>query len=228
MNIVGQSGPHTQTHDSGMRSFDVRCTSYNPEASGKYKSCEFMVRCFFDIGRRWGSYEPPRAGTLVHVIGQLIGRYKMGGNEEPAVLITDFKILVSSGKANTVASGDGASVTPTKRRYGPKSSGVSRLPVTPETSPGWTSRQRVLLSPKMRGRNEPLELFSGDEEGDVPVSDEEGQFLSRAADSSTLSGSAEINDSAHPKDKGDRDREDVEAEKQQRPKRVKRGKGREL
>jgi hypothetical protein len=63
----------------------------------------------------------------------------MGGSEQPAVLITDFKILVPSGKANTVASGDGASaetVTPTKRRYGPKSSGVSRLLVTPETSEG--------------------------------------------------------------------------------------------
>lgn len=109
MNIVGHAGPLTQAHDFGMRSFDVRCTSYNPEAPGKYESCEFMIRCFFDIGRRWESYEPPRAGTLVHIIGQLIGRYKMSGNEEPTVLITDFKILISSGKVSTVNDGDGAS-----------------------------------------------------------------------------------------------------------------------
>jgi hypothetical protein len=120
VNIVGHAGLLTQTHNSRMRSFDVQCTSYNPEAPRKYKSCEFMVRCFFDIRRRWESYELPRAGTLVHIIGQLIGRYKISGNEEPAVLITDFKILVSSGKVNTITGGNSASTetnTPTKQRY---------------------------------------------------------------------------------------------------------------
>jgi hypothetical protein len=47
----------------------------------------------------------------------------MGRDEKPAVLITDFKILVSSGNANAVASGGSSSSgtsTPAKRRYGPK------------------------------------------------------------------------------------------------------------
>jgi hypothetical protein len=209
-----------------MRSFNVRCTSYNPEADGKYKSCEFMVRCFFDVGRRWESYEPPRVGTLVHIIGQLIGRYKMGGNEEPAVLVTDFKILASSGKVGTAASGDSVSaetVTPTKRKYGPKSSGVTRSPVTLEMGGGRITRHRVLSSPKMRGRNQAIEVFSGDDE-DVPVTDEDELFLSGVAGSPTLSGSAEIHDRAHDKDKEDRHNDESETEKQQRPKRARRGK----
>ena len=226
VNIVGHAGPLAQTHNSGMRSFNVRCTSYNPEAAGKYKSCEFMVRCFFDIGRRWESYGPPRAGTLVHIIGQLIGRYKMVGNEEPAVLITDFKILASSGKAGTDVSGDSVSAeipTPTKRKYGPKSSGVTGSPLTPETGGGRVTRQRVLSPPKMRGRNQPIEVFSGDEE-DVTVTDEDELFLSGVAGSPTLSGSGETHDRAHDKDKEDRQNDESETEKQQRPKRKRRGK----
>jgi hypothetical protein len=58
-----------------------------------------------DIGRRWEAYEPLRAGTLVHIIGQLIRRYKMGDDEEPAVLIADFKALVSSGNMHASAGG---------------------------------------------------------------------------------------------------------------------------
>jgi hypothetical protein len=65
-----------------------------------------MQRYFFDIGRRWEGYEPPRAGALVHIIEQLIGTYRMGRDETPAVLIPDFKIFVSSGNVNVVASSE--------------------------------------------------------------------------------------------------------------------------
>src|SRR5436305_3951491 len=137
VNLVGHVGPLAKTHDSGMRSFDLRCTSYNPEASGKYKSTEFMLHCFFDIGKRWEAYEPPRAGTLVHIIGKLIGRYKMGHDEKPAVLITDFKALLSSRNTSTASSRGAISpetTIPRKRRYGPQSSIVDTSPVTPTRS----------------------------------------------------------------------------------------------
>ena len=137
MNLVGHVGPLAKKHDSGMRSFDLRCTSYNPEASGKYKSTEFMLRCFFDIGKRWEAYEPPHAGTLAHIIGQLIGCYKMGHDEKPAVLITDFKVLLSSRNTSTVSSMGASSpetTIPRKRRYGPQSSIVHTSPVTPTRS----------------------------------------------------------------------------------------------
>ncbi|KFZ23651.1 hypothetical protein V502_01867 [Pseudogymnoascus sp. VKM F-4520 (FW-2644)] len=224
VNIVGHAGPLTQRHDSGMRSFDVRCTSYNPEAAGKYKSCEFMTRCFFDTGRRWESYEPPRAGTLVHIIGQLVGRYKMGGNEEPAVLITDYKILVSSGKASTAASGDGAStdtITPKKRKYGPKSTGVTMSPVTPETRGKRISQERLLSSPNSRVRHHPVAVFSGDDE-DAAMTDEDDLFDSGVAGSSTVSGGAERDDTAHSKDMEGRHNDEAETTRQQRPKRAKR------
>ena len=132
VNIVGHVGPLGKKHDSGIRSFDVRCTSYNPEALGKYKSTQFMLRCFFDTGKRWESYEPPRTRTLVHIIGQLIGRYRMDYDEKPAVLITDFKALLLSGNTNIAFSKGATSPERTssaKRRYGPKS---SNFPVTPE------------------------------------------------------------------------------------------------
>jgi hypothetical protein len=58
----------------------------------------------------------------------------MDRDEKPAVLITDFKILVSSGNTNAVASGSSNSPgtsTPAKRRYGPKLSGVFTSPASP-------------------------------------------------------------------------------------------------
>jgi hypothetical protein len=136
---VGHVGPLAKKHDSGMRSFDIRCTSYNPEASGKNKLTEFVLRCFFDTGRCWDMYEPPRSGTLVHIVGQLIGSYKEGNDEKPAVLITDFKALPSSGSSANPPE----ITTPTKRRYGPKSSRILPSPVTPDRSEPTT----VAISP---------------------------------------------------------------------------------
>lgn len=54
VNIVGHVGILAEKHSSGMRSFDVRCTSY-PELSGKYKPSVFMLR-YFDIDGRWEAY----------------------------------------------------------------------------------------------------------------------------------------------------------------------------
>ena len=120
-----------------MRSFNVRCTSYNLEALGKYKLVEFIIRCFFDTRRRWEAYEPPRARTLVHIIGQLIGQYKIGQDEKPAVLITDFKALQLSRNTSTASSRGASSpetTIPMKRRYRPRSSIVHTSLVTPTRS----------------------------------------------------------------------------------------------
>ena len=70
----------------------------------------------------------------------------------------------SSRIVNTVTGGDRASTetnTPTKRRYGPKPSGVSGLPVTPEMSGRRISGQRTLASSKIGGHNKQGKLFSG-------------------------------------------------------------------
>jgi len=108
----------------------------------------------------------------------------------------------------------------------PKPSRVSSSPVTPETSGRRTSRQRVLTSSKIGGPNKPLELLSGDKEDDgdeldVFVTDEEETLLSRAAGSSTLSVSAERHDSSHSRDIDSREKDDIETETRQRPKRAK-------
>ena len=225
MNIVGHAGPLAEVHGSGMRSFDVRCNSYNPEASGKYKSCEFMLRCYFDIGKRWEGYEPPRAGTLVHIIGQLIGRYKMGRDEKPTVMVTDFKILAPSGNANAVASGGGNSpetITPTKRRYGPKFSGVSRSPAMPDKSGAGISHQIGPSSPVSRGATDPSELLPEDGEN-AHLTDDEESSLVRITGSSTISESGERLDSTYSRYDDDAEIEN----QQQRPKRTKKGKGRQ-
>jgi hypothetical protein len=121
-----------------MRSFDVQCTSYNPEVPGKPKSTEFVLQCFFDTGRRWEPYENPCSGMLVHIVGQLIRRYKKDNEEKPAVLITDFVTLPSPRNMRATASGTSASSpeisTPTKQRYRPKSSKLLTSLVTPEKS----------------------------------------------------------------------------------------------
>jgi hypothetical protein len=139
VNLVGKVGTLAKKHDSGMRSFDVQCTSYNPEINGNRKLNEFTLRCFFDTGKRWEAYEPPHSGVLVHIVGQLIGKYKEGNDEKPAVLITDFKVLPLSRNKRTMASGGTSASspeisTPNKWRYGPKSSKMVTSLVTPEGS----------------------------------------------------------------------------------------------
>jgi hypothetical protein len=80
-------------------------------------------------------------------------------------------------------------ITPTRRRYGQKASGMPSSPVIPGTTEVRISRQRGLLSSETGGTNEPVDFFTRDEgdEVDVPATDEEETFPSRAAGSSTLS-----------------------------------------
>lgn len=73
----------------------------------------------------------------MHIIGQLIERYKMGHDKKPAVLVTDFRALASSGNMHTadVDAGSPETISPLKLRYGPKSSRVLVSPVTPRNGP---------------------------------------------------------------------------------------------
>ena len=134
-------GESSKKHESGMRSFDVQCTSYNKELTGKQKLTEFLLRCFFDTGKRWEGYEPPCSGILDHIVGQLVGRYSDGDDQKPAVLITDFKALSLLEKeqgsfgSNTT---DPEKTTPTKRKYGPKSSKLLSSPLTTPEKPRGT------------------------------------------------------------------------------------------
>ena len=209
-----------------MRSFDVRCTSYNPGVSGKYKTSDFILRCFFDTGRRWEAYEPPRAGTLVHIIGQLIGRYKVGHDEKPAVLITDFRALVLSGNMHT-AGGDASSpetTSPLKRRYGPKSSRVLASPVTPRNGPaavtsgglgsGDADSHHTALSSPVSGEQPSVPLSEGVETpkaGSSNVSGTLGELDSNYPVNNHIAEPLEIEDS-------------VTDSQRQRPKRIKSGK----
>jgi hypothetical protein len=73
----------------------------------------------------------------VHIIGQLIGRYKANQDEKPAVLITDFKALHLPGNTNKAPweiNTTSEATSPTKRKYRPKSSKLFTQPVTPERS----------------------------------------------------------------------------------------------
>jgi len=75
----------------------------------------------------------------VHIVRQLIGKYKENNDEKLAVLITDFKVLPLSRNMRTMAS-DSISAsspeisTPNKRRYGPKSSKMVTSLLTPGRS----------------------------------------------------------------------------------------------
>lgn len=226
VNIVVHVGPVAEKHSSGMRSFDVRCTSYNPELLGKYKSSDFMLRCFFDIGRRWEAYKPPRAGTLVHIIGQLVGRYKMGDNEKPAALITDFKVLVSSRNMHASAGGGPSSlkrIAPTKRRYGPKPSIGLTSPVTPGRN------GRALAASTSGGLvfgDTPQKALSSHVE-DVSLTADEEPSPARTVDSSAVSGTVGGLDSTYSVNNHIPDILEIEdsmtESQQQRPKRMKSG-----
>jgi hypothetical protein len=242
VNIVSHVGLLVEKHGSGMRSFNVRCTSYDPELSGRYKSSDFMLCCFFDIGRRWEAYEPPRAGTLVHIIGQLIGRYKMGDDGKPAVLITDFKVLVSSRNMHASASGGAGSpkrITPTKQRYRPKLSiGLTSL-VTPgrnacasaaTTSGGlvFDDNLQEALSSHVSGQlTKPSVPLSEDVENVSLTADEE-LLSARTVDSSAVSGTVGELDSTYSVNNHNPDILEIEASmtegQRQRPKRMKSGK----
>ncbi len=122
-----------------MQSFNVQYTFYNPEIIRRHKVTKFILHCLFDIGKQWEVYKPPCSGVLVHIVRQLIGKYKEGNNKKLAVLISDFKILSSPGNVYTMASGSTNTSSletsvPTKRRYRPKSSKMITSPITLERS----------------------------------------------------------------------------------------------
>lgn len=106
VNAFGVAGSSWKIHNSGARSFDLTCTSYNFETSfGKTKQpksgaqvskkIDFMLRCFFDAGARFGFRKQPDPGSVIHIIGQLCGAFKEQelGPERPAILITDFDLI---------------------------------------------------------------------------------------------------------------------------------------
>ena len=71
LNLLGYSGaPHI--HPSGFRSFPLNCTIYNPDTK---KAEQFAVECFLDTSPRWAKYSPPKAGSLAHVVGNLLGLF---------------------------------------------------------------------------------------------------------------------------------------------------------
>jgi hypothetical protein len=106
INAIGVAGSSWKFHDSGARSFDLTCTSYNFDASfGKAKTpkskapmaknVDFTLRCFFDTGPRFCYRKQPQPGSLIHVIGQLCGVFEEEdpGSACPAILITDFDVI---------------------------------------------------------------------------------------------------------------------------------------
>src|SRR5580700_4805783 len=71
VNLVRHAGDSSQVHSSGMRSFDLQCAVYNFDklaSTPQSKSKEFIIRCFFDTGKRWDSFQAPRACTLIHIV----------------------------------------------------------------------------------------------------------------------------------------------------------------
>ena len=116
-----------QEHSSGCRSFDLTCPIYNIDTK---KPLEFVVRCLFDNSVRWKSYSIPRQGALVHIVGNLAGKFHTNVNNSttrPAILITAYKALGSI--ATTELAMSPISATP------PSTGGVSKLALAP---PGYT------------------------------------------------------------------------------------------
>jgi hypothetical protein len=150
VNLVGHAGDRSQVHDSGMRSFDLQCAVYNFNklaSATQSKSKEFTIRCFFDIGKRWESFQPPKARTLIHIVGQLVGYFQMGDQERPAVLITSYQSLKT---AASIEAGPAPALndTPVKPRFGPLVRSSPAKPLSPLTTPvsGRKSEQDFLGS----------------------------------------------------------------------------------
>ena len=89
VNIVGHVGPLAEKHGSGMRSFDMRCTSYNPGVSGKYKTNDFILRLLLRYCEMLGGLRNAACWDAGAHNWTTDWGYKMGHDEKPAVLITD-------------------------------------------------------------------------------------------------------------------------------------------
>jgi hypothetical protein len=135
-NLIGHAGESSQVHGSGMRSFDLQCAVYNFDTQApapRPKSKEFTVRCFFDLGKRWESFRSPRARTLIHIVGQLVGYFQAGDHKCPAILITDYRSLTTTTSIDP-APASASKDTPVKPRYGPPVRGSSATPVSERKS----------------------------------------------------------------------------------------------
>ena len=126
LNLLGYSGaPHI--HPSGFRSFPLNCTIYNPDTK---KAEQFAVECFLDTSPRWAKYSPPKAGSLAHVVGNLLGLFQTGKSNTPALHITDWKNL--STIERTLAALELqpalAASTPKRRKMLPPSSSTTMTP----------------------------------------------------------------------------------------------------
>jgi hypothetical protein len=158
----------------------------------------------------------------------------MGDDEKPAVLITDFKVLVSSGNMHASAGGGAGSperITPTKRRYGPKPSiGLTSL-VTPErngrASAATTSTGSVFGDTTQEARSPHV---SGElTKPSVPLSEDvENVSLTADEEPSAVSGTVGELDSMYSVNNHNPDTLEIEdsmtESQRQRPKRMKSGK----
>jgi hypothetical protein len=112
----------------------------------------------------------------------------MGHDEKPALLITDFGALASSGNMHT-ADGDAGSpqtTSPLKRRYGPKSSRVHASLVTSRNGPaaaavmsgglgsGGADSHHMALFPPVSGQQPSVPLSEGVETTEAGSSDVSG------------------------------------------------------
>jgi hypothetical protein len=114
-------------HPSSFRSFPLNCTIYNPDAK---KAVEFAVECFLDTSPRWVKYSPPKAGSLAHVVGNLLGLFEVGQTKTPALHITDWKNL--STVERTLAAAEplftAVATTPKRRKMLPPGSSTETSP----------------------------------------------------------------------------------------------------
>src|SRR5436305_6361783 len=79
-----------ESHD---RSFDLSCSVYNTDTKQGH---DFTVRCIFDNNARWRNFTIPRQGSLLHIAGELVGKFRMGDVEHPAILITGYRSLTGA------------------------------------------------------------------------------------------------------------------------------------
>jgi hypothetical protein len=121
-------------HPSGFRSFPLNCTIYNPDTKS---AKDFTVECFLNTSPRWARYSPPAAGSLAHVVGNLLGLFQVGQSKTPALHITDWKNLSKIERTLAVPELQPAlgPTTPKQRKMLPPSSSTETTPAKRSSLP---------------------------------------------------------------------------------------------
>lgn len=188
VNAIGVVGSSWETHHSGARSKDLACTSYNFDACfGKAKAevqgrrtVDFTLRCFFDSGLRFGAVRQLQSGALIHVIGQLCGKFQGEELEQTSVLITDFDVIPST-SSTAPPTPMNTPPRPSRLRFGP--AGTHGAPTTQAISASQTPHTRAVSPGRISIDNAEVADGAISDSEDSPRSSKRRRILSSKAES---------------------------------------------